>query len=289
MEDYILLRAIREKVSEKIFLLCAISTAFSLLLIIYYIFARGVPAIAQIGLLNFILGMEWAPKANIFGIFPMIVASLYVTAGAIVIGVPIGILTAVFFSEIAPAWLANILRPVIELLAAIPSVVYGFFGLVVIVPIIDAVFKNDGGNSLLAAVIILGIMILPTIISITETSIREVDATYKEASLALGATKIRTIFKVIIPTAKSGIFAGIVLGIGRAIGETMAVMLVAGNAAVMPHSLLDRARTLTVNCALEMGYASGLHADSLIATGVVLFTIIIILNLVLTLIKRERI
>lgn len=234
----------------------------------------------KIGFKEFIFGTRWKPLAGIFGILPMIIGSVYVTLGSIIIGVPIGILTAVFIAEIAPSWLAKIVRPAVELLAGIPSVVYGFFGLLVIVPKIDKLFFN-GGNSLLAASIILGIMILPTIVNISETSIRAVPKAYKEGSFAMGASHIQTIFGVILPAAKSGILAAVVLGIGRAIGETMAVILVAGNTVLIPHSLLDRFRPLTANIAIEMGYAYGDHQSALFATGVVLFIFIMILNLVL--------
>jgi phosphate transport system permease protein len=210
----------------------------------------------------------------------MIVASLYATIGAIVVGVPIGLLTAIFISEVAPKWMANILSPMVDLLAAIPSVVYGFFGLIVILPLIDNVFRN-GGNGLLAVILILGVMILPTIINISAYAIKSVPKEFKEGSLALGATKMQTIFKVTLPAAKSGILAGVILGIGRAVGETMAVLLVAGNAAIMPTSLISRVRTLTGNIAVEMSYATGLHQEALFATGVVLFAFIIILNIAL--------
>ena len=240
----------------------------------------------EVGLFQFLFGMEWQPRADVYGIGPMILASIYATLGAIVIGVPIGILTAVFLAEVAPPWLCKIVRPGIELLAGIPSVVYGFFGLVVIVPLIDKFF-GGGGNSLLAAIIILGIMILPTIVNISETAIRAVPISYKEGSYALGTSHISTIFRVILPAAKSGVFTSIVLGIGRAIGETMAVILVAGNSPLIPGSLLSRVRTMTANIALEMGYASGLHQNALFATGIILFVFIMLLNVVMTLINSR--
>ncbi|WP_432667595.1 phosphate ABC transporter permease subunit PstC [Wukongibacter baidiensis] len=279
-------RKIFEGIIEKLFLICACVAILSVVIITLFIFIKGGPAIFKIGLVDFLFGKEWMPEADIFGIFPMIVASIYATLGAIILGVPIGILTAVFLAEIAPDWLAKIIRPAVELLAGIPSVVYGFFGLVVIVPIIDDVW-GGGGNSLLAAIIILSIMILPTVVNISETSIRAVPKEYKQGSLALGASHIQTIFKVIIPAAKSGILAAVVLGIGRAIGETMAVILVAGNTSLIPSSLLDRVRPMTANIAIEMGYAFGLHQEALFATGVILFIFIMILNIFLNVVTHK--
>ena len=271
-----------EKVVEHMFLICALIAILSLLVIIGFIFAKGLPAILKIGIVNFIFGMEWKPSEEVFGIFPMIVASLLGTAGAVLLSTVIGVFTAIFLAEIAPNWVANIFRPGVELLAGIPSVIYGFFGLIVFVPLIDKWF-GGGGNSLLAVIVILTIMVLPTIISISEMALRAVPKEYKEGSLALGATHLQTIFKVLIPAAKSGILASIVLGTGRAIGETMAVILVAGNSPILPESIFGRVRTLTSNIALEMGYAFGLHQEALFATGVVLFVFIIVLNLILNL------
>ena len=277
---------ILEKIIETIFFLSACVAVLSVLVITVFIFIKGAPAIAEIGIKNFILGNKWNPSGDIYGIFPMIIGTVLSTIGAMTIGLPIGILTSVFISEVAPKWISNIVRPSVELLAGIPSVVYGFFGLIVVVPFIGKIEKlltgdNMGGNSLLATSIILGIMILPTVISISETSIRAVPKKYKEASLAMGATHMQTIFKVILPAAKSGIMASIVLGFGRAIGETMAVILVAGNTPKVPGSLFDSIRPLTANIAIEMGYASGLHQEALFATGVILFAIIMLLNIVL--------
>jgi phosphate transport system permease protein len=269
-----------EKIVETIFFICAVMAILSVVIITVYVFFKGVPGIIEIGPVKFITGTRWAPTEGVFGIFPFIIASIYATIGATIIGVAIGLFTAIFLAEIAPNWLTKIFRPAVELLAGIPSVVYGFFGLIVLVPIISKYFGGSG-NSLLAIILILSIMILPTIVSISEASMRAVPKTYKEGSLALGATHIQTIFKVIIPAARSGIMAGIVLGIGRAIGETMAVILVGGNTPLIPHALTDRVRTLTANIALEMGYASGLHQEALFATGVVLFIFIIILNIIL--------
>ena len=280
MKKDIRIKKFYEKTVETWFLLCAIIAILFLGIISIYLFLEGTPAIFKIGLKEFILGSKWMPSAEIFGIFPMIIASIYGTLGAIVLGVPIGIFTAIFMAEIAPEPIVKIVRPAIELLAGIPSVIYGFFGLIVIVPIIDNIFGN-GGNSLLAAIIILGIMILPTIVNISESAIREVPKSYKEGSLALGASQIQTIFRVILPAARSGILAGVVLGIGRAIGETMAVILVAGNTPLLPESITDRVRTMTSNIASEMSYAFGLHQEALFATGVILFIFIILINVAL--------
>jgi phosphate transport system permease protein len=270
-----------EKSIEHIFFLSASIAVISVIGILFFILMKGLPAILEIGFTDFVFGQKWKPSAELYGIFPMILTSLYVTFGAIVFGVPVGILTAVFMVEIAPVWLQNLIRPTVELLAGIPSVVYGFFGLLVFVPIIDEIWDN-GGNSLLAAIMILGIMILPTIISVTETALKAVPEEYRAGALALGATHIQTIFGVIIPAAKSGILAAVVLGIGRAVGETMAVILVAGNSTLMPSSILDRVRTMTANIAMEMGYAFGLHQGALFATGVILLAFIMLLNIVLS-------
>ena len=275
-----------EKIVEAFLFLCASMAVLSVVVISVYIFIKGTPAIAKIGPLKFIFGMVWNPSADLYGIFPMIVGSIYLTLGAIIVGVPIGLLTAVFLAELAPKWLTKIITPAVELLAGIPSVVYGFFGLIVIVPIIDKIF-GGGGNSLLAAIIILSIMILPTIINISQTSIKAVPSIYKEGSLALGASNIETIFKVIIPAAKSGILASVVLAVGRAIGETMAVILVAGNTPMIPEGVTSSFRTLTANIAMEMSYASGLQLEALFATGVVLFVFIMVLNLTLNLLTYK--
>ncbi len=269
-----------EVIVENSFLFCALMAVSAIIMIALYVFIHGMPAIFKIGAGEFILGQVWRPLENLFGIFPMIVVSLLATLGAVFIGTLIGLFTAIFLAEIAPPWVVTVFRPAIELLAGIPSVVYGFFGLLMIVPLIRSNFGGTG-NSLLAVIIILSIMILPTIISISETSLRAVPKEYKEGSLALGASPIRTIFKVIVPAARSGILAAIVLGTGRAIGETMAVILVAGNAPILPDSILAPVRTLTVNIALEMGYAYGLHQEALFATGVILFLFIMALNLIL--------
>lgn len=281
-------RNIWEKSVEIIFFLCASFAVLSLVLITVYLFVEGSPAIFKIGFIDFIFGTEWQPSSDTYGILPMVVASIGATIGALIIGITVGIFTAIFLAEIAPSWLMKIFEPAIELLAGIPSVVYGFFGLVVIVPLISE-YIGGVGNSLLAAIIILGIMILPTIINISQNSIKAVPESYKEGSLALGATHIQTIFRVILPAAKSGIMASIILGAGRAIGETMAVIMIIGNMPQMPTSLLDPARTLTGNIVFEMGYAFGLHQEALFGTGVVLFIFIMILNVVLnTIIYKGR-
>jgi phosphate transport system permease protein len=280
-------RKLTGRIIEAIFLVCAALSILSVIVITIYVFAKGSPAIFKVGVLNFLFGAVWQPEANQFGIFPMIVSSVLGTIGAVVIGIFIGLFTAVFLAELAPKKLAEVIRPAVELLAGIPSVVFGFFGLMVLVPIISKYF-GGAGNSLLAVIIILSVMILPTVISLSETSIRAVSPTLKEGSLALGASHIQTIFKVILPAAKSGIMASIVLGTGRAIGETMAVILVSGNTALVPHAITDRVRTMTANIALEMGYASGLHQETLFATGVILFVFIMLLNITLNIILRRR-
>ncbi|EOU1132118.1 phosphate ABC transporter permease subunit PstC [Clostridium perfringens] len=273
-----------ESLTEKIFLISASVAVISLLLIIGFVFYKGLrPFIIEgYSFWDFIFGTQWIPSANKYGILPMIVASLGATIGALLIGVPVGILTSIFIAEIAPKKIAKIMSGAVELLARIPSVLYGVFGLAIIVPTIQEVFNLPKGQSLLAVIIVLAIMMLPTVITVSETAIRAVPNAYKEGSLALGASKTETIFKVIVPAAKSGIMTGVVLGIGRAIGETMAVILVAGNTPVIPSSIMDSVRPLTTNIALEMGYAFGTHQEMLFATGVVLFTFILILNLVLS-------
>lgn len=269
-----------------VFLLSAVISIAAVILICVFLFSSGVPAIAQIGLKEFLTGTEWRPGNNIFGIFPMIVGSLYVTAGALVIGVPIGILTAIFMARFCPKGLYRIMKPAINLMAGIPSVVYGFFGLVILVPLVRD-YIGGRGLSVLTASILLGLMILPTIISMSEAAIRAVPESYYEGALALGASHERSVFSAVVPAARSGIFAGIILGIGRAVGETMAVIMVAGNQALIPEHLTDGVRTLTTNIVLEMGYATDLHREALIATAVVLFVFILIINLSFSLIKRR--
>lgn len=280
------MKNIREKVMQVVFLLTACVSIAAVVLICVFLFAKGVPAMTEIGLFDFIGGKEWRPENEIFGIFPMIVGSLYVTAGALIFGVPIGILTAVFLAHFCPEKLYKFIKPAIDLMAGIPSVVYGFFGLVVLVPIVRNLFGGRG-FSVLTASILLGIMILPTIISVSESSIRAVPKVYYEGSLALGATHERSVFFTVVPAAKSGIFSGVVLGIGRAIGETMAVMMVAGNQPLIPEKLTDGVRTLTTNIVIEMGYSTDLHREALIATAVVLFVFVFLINISLSLIKRR--
>lgn len=277
---------IKETSMKILFLLAACTSILSVALICIFLFVNGVPAMAEVGPLKFLLGTNWAPLNNQFGILPMIIGSIYVTAGAIIIGVPIGILCAVFMAEFCPKKIYKILKPAIELMAGIPSIVYGFFGLVVIVPIMQNLFGGSG-KSVLTASILLGIMILPTIIGVAESAIRAVPRAYYEGALALGATKERSVFKTVVPAAKSGITAGVILGIGRAIGETMAVMMVAGNQAIIPGSIFSGVRTLTINIVMEMGYAADLHREVLLATGVVLFVFILVINLTFSLIKRK--
>ncbi|MDO5145523.1 MAG: phosphate ABC transporter permease subunit PstC [Eubacteriales bacterium] len=276
----------KEKVMEIVFLLAACVSILAVALICAFLFANGVPAMKEIGFADFLLGKEWRPGNDIYGIFPMILGSIYVTAGAIVIGVPVGLLTAVFMAKYCPAGLYKVIKPGVELLAGIPSVVYGFFGMVVIVPFIRG-YIGGNGSSILSASVLLGLMILPTIISQSEASIRAVPESYYEGSLALGATHERSVFCAVLPAAKSGILAGIILGVGRAIGETMAVIMVAGNQAVMPQGILKGIRTLTANIVLEMGYAQGLHREALIATGVVLFVFILIINISFSVVKMR--
>ncbi|MCL2764699.1 MAG: phosphate ABC transporter permease subunit PstC [Treponema sp.] len=276
-----------ENIPGRILLALAFSSISALALITVFIIINGLPIIAKTGLWNFIFGMSWAPSHGEYGIFPMIVGTVTVTLGAALIGVPIGICCSIFLSEFAPATLRNIFRPAIQLLAGIPSVVYGFWGLLFIVPFIRD-YLGGPGLSILAGSIILAIMVLPTIISITEVSILALPRQYKEGALALGLTHWQTIHAVILPSAKSGIVAAVILGIGRAIGETMAVIMVLGNAVAVPESILDPVRTLTTNIGIEMGYASGPHQEALFATGIVLFVIIMVLNASAQYITRKK-
>lgn len=278
----------KELIMQGVFFLTAIASIAAVVLICVFLFVNGIPAIAEIGLFDFVGGQQWAPTNSpaSYGIFCMIIGSIYVTAGAVIIGVPIGILTAVFLARFCPPKLYKIIKPATELLAGIPSIVYGFFGLMVVVPFIRSCFGGDG-SSLLAASVVLGIMILPTIIGTSESALRAVPESCYEGSLALGATRERSVFKSVLPAAKSGVLAGVVLGIGRAIGETMAVILIAGNQVQIPTSLTQGVRTLTANIVLEMGYATGLHRSALIATGVVLFVFILIITVTMQVIKSR--
>lgn len=279
-----------ENLTSKIFLLSAFISVISLLLIIGFVFYKGsIPFISKgYSFIDFLFGTEWVPSADKFGILPMILASVYATLGSLIIGVPVGILTATFIVEVAPKSLSKIISPAVELLAGIPSVLYGIFGLAFLVPNIQKLFNLPKGQSLLAVIIVLAVMMLPTIITVSETAIRAVPKSYKEASLALGASKTQTTFNIVLPAAKSGILAAVVLGVGRAIGETMAVILVAGNSPAIPSSLMDSVRPLTTNIVLEMGYAFGTHQEMLFATGIVLFIFIIILNLILSMISNRE-
>ncbi len=276
----------KEQIMKVVFLLAACTSVLAVALICIFLFANGIPAIGEIGVLDFLTGTRWKPGNDIYGILPFILGSIYVTAGAIVIGVPIAIFTAIFLARYCPKRIYPFLKKATELMAGVPSVVYGFFGLVVLVPLVREVFDCKG-NVMLTACILLGIMILPTVIGVTESAIRSVPENYYEGSLALGATKERTIFRIVLPAAKSGVLAGIVLGIGRAIGETMAVVMIAGNQPIIPKSLLKGVRTLTSNIVMEMGYAADLHREALIATAVVLFVFILIINLCVSALNRR--
>lgn len=276
-----------EQTMRLVFLAAACVSIAATITICIFLFANGVPAMLKIGLKNFIFGLKWKPSIDLYGIFPMIVGSITVTLGALILGVPLGLFTAFFLARYCPKQLYNFFESGIKLLAGIPSVVYGFFGLTVIVPAIRNIFGGNG-TSILAASIVLAIMILPTIISVSESSIRAVPSLYFEGSLALGACKERSIFLVELKAAKSGIMAGIILGVGRAVGETMAVIMVAGNQAILPRSLVKGIRTLTANIVLEMGYAADLHRDALIATSVILFIFILIINLCFSLLKEKK-
>lgn len=278
---------VKEKIMHLVFLFSACVSVLAVVVICLFLFANGVPAIAEIGVFDFILGQSWKPLEGQFGIFPMIVGSLYVTAGAILIGVPIGLLCAVYLAKFCPPKLYRILKPAIELMAGIPSIVYGFFGLMVIVPAMQNIFGGSG-KSMLTTSILLGIMILPTIIGVAESAIRAVPESYYEGSLALGATEERSVFFAVLPAAKNGITAGVILGIGRAIGETMAVVMVCGNQTILPQGITSGIRTLTANIVLEMSYATDLHLDALIATAVVLFVFILIINTLFSIIKNRN-
>lgn len=275
-----------EKIMHVVFLLAACASILAVILICAFLFVNGIPTIGKIGLGKFVLGKIWMPKSGIFGIFPMIIGSIYVTAGAILVGVPVGILAAIYMAKFCNERVYKIVKPAVDLLAGIPSVVYGFFGMVVLVPTFRNMFGN--GNCVFTASILLGIMILPTIIGVSESAIRAVPESYYEGSLGLGASHERSVFFAVLPAAKSGILAGIVLGIGRAIGETMAVVMVAGNQAIIPDGMFSGVRTLTSNIVLEMGYATDLHREALIATAVVLFVFILMINLCFAVLKSKE-
>lgn len=284
----------KENAAKGLFTLAALISILAIALICFFLFANGIPAMKEIGFANFIMGKEWAPTNSnaSFGIMPMICGSIVITIGAIIVGVPVGILTAVFMARFCHKKIYGFLKSASDLMAGIPSVVYGFFGLVILVPLVRSLRDNFGintnGCSILTASILLGIMILPTIISVSEAAIRAVTNTYYEGARALGATHERSVFRVIVPAAKSGILAGVILGVGRAIGETMAVIMVAGNQARMPESIFSGVRTMTANIVIEMGYATGIHREALIATGMVLFIFILIINLCFSMLKRKE-
>ena len=280
------MRKYSEAIMKTVFLLSGAVSVLAVVMICWFLFSEGLPTIGKIGALNFLTGTVWKPLENHFGILPMIVGSCYVTAGAIILGVPVGLLCAIYMAKFCPKRIYRLLKPAIELMAGIPSIIYGFFGLMVIVPVVQEL-TGTSGKGIITASIMLGIMILPTIISVSEAAIRAVPESYYEGALALGATHEKSVFFTTVPAAKSGIMAGIILGIGRAIGETMAVVMVAGNQAVIPESLTSGVRTMTINIVLEMGYAAkGMHRDALIATAVVLFVFILFINICFSLVKR---
>lgn len=271
-----------------LFFACACISIIAVASICLFIFKNGIPAIEQIGLKEFLLGKIWKPKQNLFGILPMIISSILVTFGSVLIGAPIGILSAVFLSYYCPKGLYKIVKPMINLLASVPSIIYGFFFLVAVVPVMQRL-TGTSGKGMLTASILLGVMILPTIINTSQASINAVPSYYYEGSLALGATKEQSIFKTVVPAAFSGILSGVILGVGRAIGETMAVIMVIGNQPVLPDSLLSGVRTLTGNIVIEMAYSSGLHREALIATAAVLFVFILIINLCFSILTRRKV
>ena len=276
----------QERFMQIVFLVAACASVLAVALICIFLFANGIPAMKEIGLAKFLFGQKWKPSNNLYGILPFILGSIYVTAGSIIIGVPTALLTAIFLAFYCPKKLYPVLKAMVNLMAGIPSVVYGFFGLVMIVPLMRDLTGHDG-STMLTASILLGIMILPTVTGVVEPALRSVPTSYYEGALALGATHERSVFMTVVPAAKSGVIAGIVLGIGRSIGETMAVIMVAGNQTWMPQGLMKGLRTMTANIVMEMGYAADLHREALIATGVVLFVFILIINLCVSALKRR--
>ena len=271
-----------------LFFIAACASVLAVVLICLFLFRNGIPAIGEIGITIFLLGQKWKPSNNLYGILPFILGSIYVTAGSIVVGVPTALLLAVFLAFYCPKKLYPIFKTTVNLMAGVPSVVYGFFGLVVIVPLMNELTGHDG-STMLTASILLGIMILPTVTGVAESALRSVPTSYYEGALALGATHERSVFFTVFPAAKSGIMAGVVLGIGRSIGETMAVIMVAGNQTWMPQGLFKGLRTMTANIVIEMGYATDLHREALIATGVVLFVFILLINLLVSALKSKAI
>lgn len=279
----------REFIMKCVFILTACVSIAAVVLICIFMFANGIPAIAKIGPLNFLLGVKWKPMNNIFGILPMIVGSLYVTGGALLFGAPVGILAGIYLARFCPVRLRKIIEPMIGLMAGVPSIVYGFFGLTTLVPLIREMFGGRGrGQCILTASLLLGIMILPTIIQLTSAAVKAVPNSYYEGSLALGATDERSVFRATVPAAKSGILASVVLAIGRAIGEAMAVKMVIGNQPRLTSDLLSGIRTLTSGIVIEMGYAEGLHREALIAAGIVLFVFILLINASFSVLKRRE-
>jgi len=276
-----------EALAKLLFFMCALTAVFALFLIVFFIFSRGVPAIFTVGVSHFLFGTTWRPLQGEFGIFSFIVTTVIVTFFAFVIGSQIGKWCAIYLSMFCPKKYYRPLKTMVELLGGIPSVLYGFFGIMVIVPFIRN-YIGGHGNSILAAIIILSMMILPTIINLSEAAIRSVPDVYFEGALALGLTKSEAVFDVVVPSARSGINAAYILGVGRAIGETMAVIMVAGNAPFMPTGILSPARTLTTGIALEMSYATGLHQDILFGIGVVLFLSVVSLNVALTVVNSKK-
>ena len=290
---------LREGIMQAVFTACACISILAVVLICVFLFANGLPTIGKIGPLKFLLGTTWKPGNDIYGILPMILGSLYVTAGAIIVGVPVGLLTAIYLSRFSTPAIKRVMLPAVQLLAGIPSVVYGFFGMIVLVPAVQAMVKSDffktvlhvkggKGMSLFTASVLLGIMILPTIITVSKTSLDAVPESYYEGSLALGATHERSVFYAVLPAATSGVLSAVILGIGRAIGETMAVVMVAGNQTWMPKGLFQGLRTMTSNIVIEMGYSTDLHREALIATGVVLFVFILLINLCFSVLKGGK-
>ncbi len=278
--------SLKEKLAKEAFAAAAAISILAVGLLCFFLFAGGMPGIAKIGVWNFLSGARWKPSENVFGILPMILGSVYVTAGALIIGVPAGLLTAVYLARFAGRRTKRILQPAVALLAGIPSVVYGFWGLTTIVPLIRTFFGGSG-SSLLAGSILLGIMILPTVTAVSEAALNAVPESYYEGALALGATHERAVFSVVVIGARSGLIAAIILGVGRAVGEAMAVMMVAGNRAVIPSSIFRGVRTLTSNIVIEMGYAADLHREALIGTGVVLFIFVMAINFCFSFFNRK--
>lgn len=276
----------KEGLFKFLFAAAALFSVLAVVVISLFLFASAFPTIKEIGPINFLFGKIWKPSNDIYGIFPMIVGSVYVTGISILIGVPLGLFTALYMTYFAPKRLYRVMKPAVELLAGIPSIVYGFFGLMVLVPLFRSIFGS--GKSIMTASVLLSFMILPTIITVSESSLRALDNSLLEGALALGDTKEKAVFRVMVPAASSGILSSVILGVGRSIGETMAVVMVAGNQPRIPGGVLDGVRTMTANIVLEMGYATDLHREALIATGAVLFVFVLILNLSFSFIRRKK-